>query len=531
LFPAATTKMLSAGTHTEKKWKGRGKKKRQVEEIVGNYMRLHVIVESSTHIVTSAGVGDWYESEQEFFTPLLSRVVNNHTVETICGDKNYMSKKHVEEAIKMGVTRCRFVPKRNYKAGDKKSEGWNENVAAYREGGGVSGEYFRERTQVESTFNMIKTRFTRELSAKLYVSLVNEALCLVICHNLRVLAEQSLLRETKPEFNFGGGTPAGSSRPRAEVGPTKPRARRKEVAAVSMREAQDCAIHLYYEEGQAWDGRRTKGAGCLIGLSPSGEPGLYHLYALTTRQVVKATRREVFLRIESPGGELIIPTAKADWLCDLAADDVALLPINLQLRFETPPFFPVRTLPGRGDLEEAGLGLGDEAFVAGRHFDADGRQRPPASVRAGRITSLGMAADEGGGGQSGDVVAVEFASFRPLPGAAFFVPDGGGGQWLLGINQGTTYSRLSVVDRADRRHPEGWCVRVADGQCVLLPAWRLKDLLDDDRLVQSHGLDCRLHRATHKPKTLPGLFTRTRFLAALAAVSRPEAGDDADGSA
>lgn len=48
-----------------------------------------------------------------------------------------------------------------------------------------------ERSNVESTFSMIKAKFRDHVRSKTPVAMVNEVLCKIICHNICVLIQES----------------------------------------------------------------------------------------------------------------------------------------------------------------------------------------------------------------------------------------------------------------------------------------------------------------------------------------------------
>ena len=51
-------------------------------------------------------------------------------------------------------------------------------------------EHYHKRSNVESTFSMIKRKFGDSLRSKTDVAMVNEALAKVLCHNIVVLIHE-----------------------------------------------------------------------------------------------------------------------------------------------------------------------------------------------------------------------------------------------------------------------------------------------------------------------------------------------------
>ncbi len=61
-------------------------------------------------------------------------------------------------------------------------------------------ERYHQRSNVESTFSMIKAKFGDSLRSKTKTAQVNEALCKILCHNLCCLIQSMFEFGIKPEF-------------------------------------------------------------------------------------------------------------------------------------------------------------------------------------------------------------------------------------------------------------------------------------------------------------------------------------------
>ena len=61
--------------------------------------------------------------------------------------------------------------------------------------------HYHLRSNVESTFNMIKSKFRDNLRSKDKISLQNELLLKILCHNIYRLIEAMFELNIKPNFN------------------------------------------------------------------------------------------------------------------------------------------------------------------------------------------------------------------------------------------------------------------------------------------------------------------------------------------
>ena len=68
--------------------------------------------------------------------------------------------------------------------------------------------HYHKRSNVETTFSMIKRKFGASVRSKLFQGQVNEVLLKVLCHNLCVLVQAMHQRGITPEFLHPEGSPA-----------------------------------------------------------------------------------------------------------------------------------------------------------------------------------------------------------------------------------------------------------------------------------------------------------------------------------
>ena len=67
--------------------------------------------------------------------------------------------------------------------------------------------HYHKRSNVESTFSMIKAKFGDHLRSKTDVAMVNEALCKIICHNICCLIQEAHELGITTEFWANQSTP------------------------------------------------------------------------------------------------------------------------------------------------------------------------------------------------------------------------------------------------------------------------------------------------------------------------------------
>jgi len=61
-------------------------------------------------------------------------------------------------------------------------------------------QQYHKRSNVESTFSMIKAKFGDALRSKTKTAQINEALCKILCHNICCLIQSMYELDIQPEF-------------------------------------------------------------------------------------------------------------------------------------------------------------------------------------------------------------------------------------------------------------------------------------------------------------------------------------------
>ncbi len=61
-------------------------------------------------------------------------------------------------------------------------------------------QHYHQRSNVESTFSMIKAKFRDHVRSKSDVAMANEVLCKIVCHNICVLIQEMYELGIEPEF-------------------------------------------------------------------------------------------------------------------------------------------------------------------------------------------------------------------------------------------------------------------------------------------------------------------------------------------
>lgn len=142
-----------------------------------------------TNIITSVEVTKSFSNDSPHFVPLVKATARNFTIREVSGDKAYSSRANLAIVDNLGGTP--YIPFKAHTRGN--SEGrliWHKMFKHFKEHKQDFLEHYHKRSNVESTFNMIKQKLGGSLMTKTFTAQKNEILAKILIHNLLVLVQE-----------------------------------------------------------------------------------------------------------------------------------------------------------------------------------------------------------------------------------------------------------------------------------------------------------------------------------------------------
>lgn len=164
------------------------------------WVKLHICTGVKTNIITSAKVGFGYDSDNTQFVPLAEDTYKTgFNIEELSADKAYSSRDNVDYTHKIGA--MPYIPFRSNATGKSRgSYTWMRMFRYFTYNRDEFLEHYHLRSNVESTFNMLKSKFTDLIRSKDKTAQINEALLKCLCHNIVVIVQS--MNEFGIEANF-----------------------------------------------------------------------------------------------------------------------------------------------------------------------------------------------------------------------------------------------------------------------------------------------------------------------------------------
>jgi transposase len=154
-----------------------------------DWMKVSVMTGRSTHVVTAVEIDEKYSADCPKFAPLLNATVaNGFRLREVSADSAYLSYENIELVDSSGGT-----PYIAFKSDTKAEQGgiFTRMFHLYNLNRDDYINHYHKRSNVESTFSMIKAKFGDSLRSKTDTAMANEALCKVLCHNVVVLIQSA----------------------------------------------------------------------------------------------------------------------------------------------------------------------------------------------------------------------------------------------------------------------------------------------------------------------------------------------------
>jgi transposase len=148
------------------------------------FVKVSVMTGVKTNVCSAVRVGGQSTADSPEFIPLLNETAKGFKPREVSADKAYSGYDNFDAVAGLGaVAYMTFKDNATGRLGGtygKMLREFNRNQDAYL-------DHYHKRSNVESTFSMMKAKFGDSLRSKTDVAMMNEALCKVLCHNVAVL--------------------------------------------------------------------------------------------------------------------------------------------------------------------------------------------------------------------------------------------------------------------------------------------------------------------------------------------------------
>jgi transposase len=167
------------------------------------WVKVHLMCGVKTHVITSVEATSYVSADTLQFPNLVNQTAKTFNINEVSADKAYSDRRNLLAVQAVGGTA--FIPFKVNSTGmgdhHHKFDGlWNKMWHFYNFNQEVFLQHYHKRSNVESTFSMIKAKFGASVRAKTPTAQVNEVLCKALCHNICVLIQSIYELGLEPTF-------------------------------------------------------------------------------------------------------------------------------------------------------------------------------------------------------------------------------------------------------------------------------------------------------------------------------------------
>ncbi len=153
-----------------------------------------------TNVVASVRITEENANDSPQFKPMITEAhQNGFEIREIVADKAYSSRDNLETAN--GIGAMPYIPFRSSATGKARgSFFWGRMYHYFMLNKDEFMKHYHKRSNAETAFMMIKTKFGDKLKSKKWIAQRNELLCKLICHNICILIHEMFELGITPEF-------------------------------------------------------------------------------------------------------------------------------------------------------------------------------------------------------------------------------------------------------------------------------------------------------------------------------------------
>ena len=154
-----------------------------------NWIKLHCAVGIKTNVISSCKITDKHGHDHSNFIPVMDATRKNFDVKEVMADKAYSSKEHVTYSDLHGISP--YIPFKDSVQSYNVDQNprWSRYYHYFALNRSEFIAKYNMRSNVETTFHMLKSKFGGLLKSRTFNGQRNEALCKVICHNICCLIQ------------------------------------------------------------------------------------------------------------------------------------------------------------------------------------------------------------------------------------------------------------------------------------------------------------------------------------------------------
>ncbi len=165
------------------------------------WIKAHLCSGTKTNIITAVKVTEGQENDCPQLSELVRKTAENFNLQEVSGDKAYNSRENIKVIDSVGATP--YIPFKKNVTGKRGTLGvWGKMYHYFMYKHEEFLEHYHKRSNSETIFHMIKTKFGSDIKSKKQTAQFNEMLIKVLAHNVCVVIQEINELGVRAEFNL-----------------------------------------------------------------------------------------------------------------------------------------------------------------------------------------------------------------------------------------------------------------------------------------------------------------------------------------
>ncbi len=153
------------------------------------WVKAHITCGTRTNVVTSVRITKSTGADSPQFKGMVEETAQNFQINEVVADKNYSSRENMDIVESFGGEA--FIPFRSNATGRAGGSSlWKKMYHFFQFNCEEFLEHYHKRSNIETTFHMIKTKFGDSVRSKSKTAQINEVLLKILCHNICVVIQE-----------------------------------------------------------------------------------------------------------------------------------------------------------------------------------------------------------------------------------------------------------------------------------------------------------------------------------------------------
>ena len=146
------------------------------------WVKAHVMTGVRTNVVTTVEIQDQHAADSPLLKTMLADTATRFNVNEVTADMGYLSLSNYQAIVDAGAKP--YIPFKSNCSANGSNGLWDKMFHYFNLKREEFLDRYHQRSNVESTFSMIKAKFGDSVRSKTDVAMKNEVLAKIVCHNI-----------------------------------------------------------------------------------------------------------------------------------------------------------------------------------------------------------------------------------------------------------------------------------------------------------------------------------------------------------